>query len=64
MPNCPATYLFYENVVLNRFLYHTPVQVGELLIGLMTVVLIAFLLIGSQTPKAARRNPMNLLDCQ
>lgn len=57
----PVTYVFFENVVLRRFPYHTPVQIAELLVGLLAVLLIAFLMIGSQTLKAARRNPVEVL---
>jgi putative ABC transport system permease protein len=57
----PVTYLFFRNVVLTRFPYHTPVQVVELLAGLLLVLLIAFLMIGSQTLKAARSNPAKVL---
>jgi putative ABC transport system permease protein len=57
----PATYAFFENVVLTRFPYHTPVQITELLAGLLAVLLIAFIMIGSQTMKAARTNPAVVL---
>ena len=57
----PITYLFFEKVVLTRFPYHTPVQVAELLVGLLVVLLIAFLMIGSQAMKAAKGNPINVL---
>lgn len=57
----PVTYLFFENVVLTNFPYHTPVQVAELFGGLLTVLLIAFIMIGSQTMKAARSNPAEVL---
>lgn len=57
----PLTYVFFENVVLRRFPYHTPVQIAELLVGLLVVLLIAFLMIGSQTLKAARSNPVEVL---
>jgi ABC-type lipoprotein release transport system permease subunit len=57
----PVTYFFFENVLLTRFPYHTPVQVVELLVGLLAVLLIAFLMIGSQTMKAAKRNPADVL---
>lgn len=57
----PVTYVFFENVVLRRFPYHTPVQIAELLVGLLAVLLIAFLMIGSQTLKAARSNPVEVL---
>lgn len=57
----PVTYFFFENVVLTNFPYHTPVQFGELFVGLLTVLLIAFVMIGSQTMKAARSNPAEVL---
>ena len=57
----PVTYLFFENVVLTNFPYHTPVQVAELFVGLLTVLLIALMMIGSQTMKAARSNPVEVL---
>ena len=57
----PVTYLFFEKVVLTHFPYHTPVQFAELLAGLLSVLLIAFVMIGSQTMKAARSNPVEVL---
>jgi ABC-type antimicrobial peptide transport system permease subunit len=57
----PVTYLFFEKVVLTNFPYHTPVQVGELSAGLLAVLLIALIMIGSQTMKAARSNPVEVL---
>lgn len=57
----PVTYIFFENVVLTNFPYHTPVQIAELFVGLLTVLLIAFVMIGSQTMKAARSNPAEVL---
>ncbi|WP_254412679.1 ABC transporter permease [Dyadobacter diqingensis] len=57
----PVTYLFFENFVLTNFPYHTPVQIAELFVGLLTVLVIAFIMIGSQTMKAARSNPVDVL---
>lgn len=57
----PATYFFFENVVLTDFPYHTPVQIAELFVGLLAVLLIALIMIGSQTMKAARGNPAEVL---
>ena len=57
----PATYFFFEKVVLTNFPYHTPVQIVELFVGLLMVLLIAILMIGSQTMKAARSNPAEVL---
>ncbi|MCE6988743.1 ABC transporter permease [Dyadobacter sp. CY323] len=57
----PVTYLFFESFVLTKFPYHTPVQIAELFAGLLAVASIAFIMIGSQTLKAARSNPVEVL---
>jgi ABC-type antimicrobial peptide transport system permease subunit len=57
----PVTYIFFENFVLTNFPYHTPIQITELFVGLLAVLMIAFLMIGSQTMKAARSNPAEVL---
>lgn len=57
----PVTYIFFENFVLTKFPYHTPVQIAELFVGLVAVLLIAFMMIGSQTMRAARSNPVIVL---
>jgi ABC-type lipoprotein release transport system permease subunit len=57
----PVTYVFFENVVLTNFPYHTPVQITELFAGLLAVLLIAFIMIGSQTVRAAQSNPAEIL---
>jgi predicted permease len=57
----PVTYYFFEKFVLRNFPYHTPVQVIELFVGLLVVLVIAFMMIGSQTLKAARSNPVEVL---
>lgn len=57
----PITYIFFEKYVLTNFPYHTPVQIAELFIGLLAVLLIAFVMIGSQAMKATRSNPVKVL---
>lgn len=57
----PATYFFFDKVILVNFVYHQPIGVGELLAGVLIVMLPASLLIGLQTLKAARKNPANVL---
>lgn len=57
----PITYLLFEKYVLRNFPYHTPIQIVELFLGLIVVLLIAFIMIGSQTIKAARSNPVEVL---
>lgn len=57
----PTTYLFFEKVVLANFAYHEPIGWSELLVGVMGVMMIAFIMIGSQTLKVARSNPAEVL---
>ncbi len=53
----PVTYLFFDKVVLTNFPFHNPVGPGELFGGLLAVLAIAFIMIGSQTMRAARKQP-------
>ncbi|MDO1444659.1 ABC transporter permease [Rhodocytophaga aerolata] len=57
----PVTYLFFNFVVLREFVYHQPIGISELLLGVGVVMLLAIIMIGSQTLKAARNNPVNVL---
>ena len=57
----PTTYFFFEKVILTRFVYHQPIRAVELLVPVLVTMAGAFLLIGSQTLKAARTNPVNSL---
>jgi ABC-type antimicrobial peptide transport system permease subunit len=57
----PVTYLFFNKVVLTNFPFHQPVGPAELFGGLLAVLVIAFIMIGSQTMRAARSNPADIL---
>lgn len=57
----PTTYFFFDKVVLVNFPYHQPISIIELLNGFFLVAIIAFLMIGYQTLKAARNNPAEVL---
>jgi putative ABC transport system permease protein len=57
----PLTYIFFENFVLTKFPFHEPVSVAELFVGLLGVLAIAFIMIGSQTMRAAHTNPTEIL---
>ena len=57
----PATYLFFDKVVLANFAYHQPIGFGEVVIGLVAVMSIAIIMIGSQTLRVARSNPAEVL---
>jgi putative ABC transport system permease protein len=59
----PITYLFFERVVLTNFPFHDPIGVVDLLGGFLAVLAIAFIMIGSQTMRAARSNPADILKC-
>lgn len=57
----PATYILFDKVVLTKFAYHSPMQFFEFLLPLLVLAALASLLIGSQTLKAARSNPVKNL---
>jgi ABC-type antimicrobial peptide transport system permease subunit len=57
----PVTYIFFDKVVLLRFSYHQPIGLVELFAGAFIVMLAAFVMVGSQTLKAARANPAQVL---
>jgi putative ABC transport system permease protein len=59
----PITYLFFERLVLTNFPFHDPIGVVDLLGGFLAVLAIAFIMIGSQTMRAARSNPADILKC-
>ena len=57
----PLTYFFFEKVILSDIVYRAPIGALDLFIGLIVVMAIAFLMIGSQTMKVARTNPAEVL---
>jgi ABC-type antimicrobial peptide transport system permease subunit len=57
----PATWLFFEKVVLANFAYHQPLRLSEALLGFCIVMIIAGTMIGLQTLKVARSNPARVL---
>ncbi|MBT1706409.1 ABC transporter permease, partial [Chryseosolibacter indicus] len=57
----PVTYLFFEKMVLTKFPFHEPIGFAELFAGLLAVLVIAFIMIGAQTLKAAQQNPAEVL---
>lgn len=57
----PATYLFFDQIILPKLVYHLPMAFYEFVVPLLAVMLLASLLIGSQTLKAARTNPVKNL---
>ncbi|MBL0743442.1 ABC transporter permease [Chryseolinea sp. Jin1] len=57
----PSTYLFCDAVLLKRMANPAPLGVGEGLVGVLSVMAIALVMIGSQTLKVARSNPAEVL---
>jgi len=57
----PITYLFFDKVVLSNFAYHEPVRLTEILMGFLIILIIAFVMVLSQTLKVARTNPAEVL---
>jgi ABC-type antimicrobial peptide transport system permease subunit len=57
----PATYFFFDKVVLAQFAYHQPIGIVELAISVAIVMVLAFIMIGSQTLSAARQHPAEVL---
>lgn len=57
----PVTYLVFDKLLLSQFAYHQSIGTFELFGGAFLVMLLALLMIGSQTAKAARSNPAQVL---
>ncbi|HTJ51206.1 MAG TPA: ABC transporter permease [Cyclobacteriaceae bacterium] len=57
----PVTYLFFDRILFQEMANHAPISVGDLSLGVLSIMTIAFLMIGSQTLKVARTNPSEVL---
>ncbi|MEO1258502.1 MAG: ABC transporter permease [Bacteroidota bacterium] len=57
----PLTFLLFDKVVLRQFAFRIEIGVVELGFGVVVLLLLGLLTIGSQTWKAARRNPAEVL---
>ncbi len=57
----PATHFFFAKYVLDEYADGAPLAVSELTVGVMVVIAIAFIMIGSHTLKVARSNPAKVL---
>jgi putative ABC transport system permease protein len=57
----PATYFFFDKVILSNFVYHQPIGWTELFIGAGGVLVFAGFIIAFQTWNIARTNPANVL---
>jgi putative ABC transport system permease protein len=57
----PITYLFFDKVVLAGIAHKAPIGTIELLTGVLAVFILSMIMIGTQTIKAARSNPAEVL---
>lgn len=57
----PATILFFEKIAFPELANHAPLAIGEMLLGVLAVIVVALVMIGSQTIKVARANPAEVL---
>ena len=57
----PLTYLFFDRVAFQEMSNHTTITLIDLLAGFFAALLIALIMIGSQTLKVARTNPAQVL---
>ncbi|MEO7992320.1 MAG: ABC transporter permease, partial [Chryseolinea sp.] len=57
----PITILFFEQVAFPEINNHAPLSIPEMFLGVFVVLLVALVMIGSQTLKVARTNPAEVL---
>lgn len=57
----PLTYLFFDQVLLVQMGNHTSIEAFEMFAGVIGILILAAILIGSQTFKVARTNPAEVL---
>jgi ABC-type antimicrobial peptide transport system permease subunit len=61
MIGLPVTYLFFDKVLLPQVFHHAPIAISDMVMGFTAVAIVALMMIGSQTLKAARTNPAEVL---
>ena len=57
----PLGYMIMDKVVFNRLVYRSPIGILDVGLGPIVVILLALLLIGSQTWNVAKTNPADVL---
>ena len=57
----PLTYIFFEKVMLVKLGNHTSIEAFEMFAGVIGILILAAIMIGSQTFKVARTNPADVL---
>ena len=58
---CLLPIFSFDKVVLSNFAYHEPIRLTEILMGFLVIMVIAFVMVLSQTLKVARTNPAEVL---
>jgi hypothetical protein len=57
----PSAYLLFERLLLPNIAYHAPLEMADLFAGSIGVAIVVLAMIGSQTLKAARCHPAEVL---
>jgi ABC-type antimicrobial peptide transport system permease subunit len=57
----PAAWIFFDQVAFSRIVYRVPIGIMDLLAGAIAVITLSVVLIGTQTVRAARSNPAEVL---
>ncbi|MBT1702752.1 ABC transporter permease [Fulvivirgaceae bacterium PWU20] len=57
----PLIYFFFQQVLFPEIANHAPLNLSELFVGVIAVLLLALVIIGTQTFKVARTNPAEIL---
>jgi putative ABC transport system permease protein len=57
----PITYFFFDSFLLPQIANHSPIAFMDIFIGVLVVMIVALLMIGSQTFKVSRTNPAEVL---
>jgi putative ABC transport system permease protein len=60
----PLTILFFEKIAFPELANHAPLSIPEMFLGVLGVLAIALIMIGSQTLKVAHTNPAEVLKAE
>jgi len=60
----PVTYLMFDQLLLSVYFYRSAIGLSEIATGVLVLFTLVLLIIGSQTFKVARINPVETLKCE
>ncbi len=60
----PITYLFFDKILFPNIVNHAPLNLTDGVLGVLAIMTIAVIMIGSQTLKVARTNPAEVLKAE